>query len=557
MKFSSTMVFPESEKSLPTGSTSHPLPSNEQIFVTLMIRRPASLKDHVDGIINGTSEILSHEQFAVKFSMNNTDLSIIEEFANVFGLSIDESHASSSVVILCGNIANFNSAFGVTLSSISINDRTYMSYVGSIRIPTVLDGIIEHIIGLDDSLVLTHHAVIADPENIASYVGSVPLTPIQVSTAYNFPSSDGYGESVAILELGGGYTSQNLTSSFSLLGRSPPVIIDVLIDGATNTPNDVSSVEVMLDIFVVGGIVPSSKIVVYFAPNSLSGFINALSAAIHDTTNHPSVVSISWGANESAWGSSTTAFDSVLQSAAILGITVCVSSGDYGSSADGNLPYTVVYPGSSSYVLSCGGTNLQLNTNGTISNEISWNSSGGSSGGGISSVYTNTSWQTGLTATKITLPSTTSVISLTGRGLPDVSGNGDGNTGYTFYCQYKNQYNQYVNTPVTFGGTSAVSPLYAGLIARLNLLTGKRLGFANVLFYSNSSIFRDIISGNNANPLSTGYTATIGWDACTGLGSPIGTSIYKILNTGMTFPKLNNGFRVSGQVYPRRKIRIS
>ena len=118
----------------------------------------------------------------------------------------------------------------------------------------------------------------------------------------------------------------------------------------------------MLDIEAVGAIAPQANIAVYFGPNTDAGFLDAITTAIHDTTNKPSVISISWGGPESSWTQqSLTAFDSAFQAAAAMGITVCVASGDNGSS-DGVQDGAdhVDFPASSPHVLACGGTSLKV-----------------------------------------------------------------------------------------------------------------------------------------------------------------------------------------------------
>ena len=105
-----------------------------------------------------------------------------------------------------------------------------------------------------------------------------------------------------------------------------------------------------------------------------------------------------------------------------------------------------------------------------------------------------------------------------GRGVPDVAGNADPTTGYVTLVDGQSG---------VIGGTSAVAPLWAGLIALINESLGKPVGFINPLLYqqaSEASDFHDIISGNNG-----AYSAGPGWDACTGLGSPIATQIAVML----------------------------
>ena len=275
----------------------------------------------------------------------------------------------------------------------------------------------------------------------------------------------------------------------------------------------------MLDIEVVGAIAPNANIAVYFAPNTDAGFLDAITTAIHDTTNKPSVISISWGGPESSWTQQAmTAFDSAFQAAAAVGITVCVASGDNGSS-DGVTDGAdhVDFPASSPHALACGGTNLQVSGN-EISGEFVWNdgAQGGSGGGGVSSFFALPAWQDGLQTTK----TSGSIGPLTMRGMPDVCGDADPETGYNVRID---------GTDTVIGGTSAVAPLWAGLIARINATNGRPVGFINPTLYATPTALHDITQGNNGD-----FEASPGWDACTGLGSPDGGKIATLLGSAST-----------------------
>jgi kumamolisin len=338
----------------------------------------------------------------------------------------------------------------------------------------------------------------------------VSYTPPQVGAFYGYPSASGAGQCIALIELGGGYRPTDLSTYFSGLDVSAPSITAVSVDHATNSPTgdaDGPDGEVMLDIEVAGSIAPQARIAVYFSPNTDAGFLDAITTAIHDTTHNPSVISISWGGAESTWTSqSLTAMDEAFQTAATLGITVCVAAGDSGSS-DGvsDNANHVDFPASSPHVLACGGTTLTASRGG-ISSETVWNdgATGGATGGGISSYFPLPTWQEGLSA----LTTAGSQVALTMRGVPDVSGDADPDTGYDVRVD---------GTDTVIGGTSAVAPLWAALIALINSSTARAAGFVNPLLYQNPKDLRDITQGNNG-----GFAAQTGWDACTGLGSPNG-----------------------------------
>ena len=271
----------------------------------------------------------------------------------------------------------------------------------------------------------------------------------------------------------------------------------------------------LLDIEVVGAVAPGAKIVVYFAPNTSQGFQDALTTAIHDATNKPSVISISWGGAESTWtAQAMTAFDSAAQDAAALGVTICAASGDNGSSdgvTDG--ANHVDFPASSPHILACGGTSLQ-SANGAITSETVWNDGpqGGAGGGGYSDQFPLPSWQAGA---NIKPPSGE------GRGVPDVSGDADPETGYHVLVD---------GDSLVIGGTSAVAPLWSGLIALLNQKLGKPLGFLQPVLYglpAADGAFHDITSGSNG-----AFSAGPGWDAASGLGSLSGEKLLAAISGG-------------------------
>jgi kumamolisin len=235
----------------------------------------------------------------------------------------------------------------------------------------------------------------------------------------------------------------------------------------------------------------------------------AINAAIHDHVHKPSVISISWGAAESEWTpQALNAFNAAFHDAALLGISVCVAAGDNGSS-DGESDNRdhVDFPASSPWVLACGGTTLIANDRETQSETV-WNDGdkGGATGGGVSAHFSKPGYQAG-----INVPQPTGTANSTGRGVPDVAGVADPRTGYLILVDGQEG---------VIGGTSAVAPLWAGLIALLKEQLGTNLGWFHRTLYgtlASSKALNDITAGTNGK-----FQAAIGWDPCTGLGSPNG-----------------------------------
>jgi kumamolisin len=433
-------------------------------------------------------------------------------------------------------------AFGVTLIHKTIDGITYRVHEGSITLPTQLIGLVEAVLGLDNrpqaqphfrvagqtgdrSAQIAQSGGFAKPHASVTHVSATntSYTPIQVAELYQFPAgATATGQTIGLIELGGGYKTADLTAYFKSLGQKAPKVTAVLVDGGKNSPTNANSAdgEVMLDIEVSAAVAPGANIVVYFTPNTDQGFIDAVSTAIHDTNNNPSVISISWGSPESTWTTQAiNALDSACQAAVALGITITVAAGDSGSTdglTDG--ANHVDFPASSPHVLACGGTKL-IGTGSAITSEVVWNelsSDEGATGGGVSNVFPLPTWQSTANVPKPT-------TSGGGRGVPDVCGDADPASGYTVRVD---------GSTMVIGGTSAVAPLWAGLIALANAQNGKSAGLIQPAIYAAkaAAAFNDITSGTNYSGTPTGFKAAPGWDACTGLGSPIGTKLITTVN---------------------------
>ncbi len=435
------------------------------------------------------------------------DLERLRAFARQHGLRESGADAARRVLRLSAAPRTLERAFGVKLGRYRIRDGSG-SYVGTDREPTVPPEAIA-VLGLDRRPVARAHSRRPKATPTTTY------TPIQLGRLYDFPAgTDGSGEAIALIELGGGYSTNDLTQYFSGLGIAPaPTVSAVGVAGGSNQPGGSADDEVTLDIEVAGALAPGASLVVYFAPNTDQGFYEAISQAAHDSAHHIGVMSISWGGPEDSWTTaSRNAMESSLEDAAALGVTVTVAAGDDGSSdgsSDGQ-PH-VDFPASSPYSLGCGGTKL-IASAGAIASEVVWNETSageGATGGGVSVVFALPQWQEASDVP--TAPNGTA-----GRGVPDVAGNADPLTGYQVLVHGESQ---------VIGGTSAVAPLWAALIARCNQKLATPLGDVHAALYQiGERAFHDITQGNNG-----AYTAGPGWDACTGLGSPSGEALLSAL----------------------------
>jgi kumamolisin len=519
-------VLPGSEKAPLAATGEQPSPASTRITVSVIVRRKQPLK----AANRLGKERLTRAQYRQAHAADPDAIKLVRAFAKEYGLTPQSGTPKPEhrTIKLTGTVAAMEKAFGVRLIKKNIDSETYRVREGSITLPKELIGPVEAVLGLDNRPQAKPHFRVlgeAGDKSLSAAAANVSYTPVQVGQLYQFPSgATAKGQTIGIIELGGGYRPADITAYFKSLGQQTPSVTAVPVDGGKNSPSNANSAdgEVMLDIEVSSAVAPGAKIVVYFAPNTDQGFIDAISTAVHDTTNKPSVISISWGGPESSWTQqSMNALDAACQSAAALGVSITVASGDDGST-DGAKGKNVDFPASSPHVLGCGGTKL-LGSGSTITSEVVWNelsNNEGAGGGGVSNVFALPTWQANA---KVPKPSGKTG----GRGVPDVAGDADPTSGYIVRVDGKS---------MVIGGTSAVAPLWAGLIALNNAQNKRSAGFINPQIYAASakSAFRDITSGNNG-----AFSAGPGWDACTGMGSPIGTKLISLLASSSSSKKAN------------------
>ena len=339
-----------------------------------------------------------------------------------------------------------------------------------------------------------------DPRAAAATAWNVP----DLCAAYNWPSGRPGGGVIAIVELGGGWVASDIDAFFQSLGQPTPSVTDVSVDGTQNTPNQSGSAgeadyEVALDIEVSGA--------AYYAATGHAATIRMYwsqdigQAVAKAASDHCDVCSISWGADEAEWGATAAQqMESTAESAVADGMIVFAASGDNDSGDGGPTPANVDCPSSCPHVVGCGGT-MKTSTQETVWNDDPGQTNGEGTGGGYSTLFPVQSFQIGAP------PAPANSQYGKGRMVPDVSADADPNTGYNVYVH---------GSATVVGGTSAVAPLYAGLFAAF----GTKLGFVTPTLWKNQKAFHDITVGGNGL-----YNAAVGPDPCTGIGSPIASSI--------------------------------
>ena len=333
---------------------------------------------------------MSRKIYQESYAASKEDADLVEAFAHEHGLSTVEVSLPRRTIILKGTLSDCEAAFNTSLQKIN----SFRMLAAEVQVPESLSSIITGVFGLDNRPIARPMFQVAKKNGkIVSHAASPQsFYPNQLAKFYGFPTKvTGKGECIGIIELGGGFRQEDITNYFKSLKIAAPTVKAISIDGARNDPSTADSAdgEVMLDIEVAGAIAHQAIIAVYFAPNSDKGFLDAITTAVHDTNNKPSVISISWGTAEVNWTTQALDnFNEAFETAAALGVTICVASGDSGSrdgETDGKVH--VDFPSSSPYALACGGTSLQVNKD-KISSETVWNDSTDSaSGGGVSSYF--------------------------------------------------------------------------------------------------------------------------------------------------------------------------
>src|SRR3984957_11309661 len=417
-------IIPGSErKKYAKGQIIGPCDRHESVRVTIMLRRKNArefeqlIRQFERQQPSGSVQPLSSDEFARRFGADPPDIQAVADFASQAGLRVEETDDARRVVVVSGTVEKMNKAFGVALQKCQEGGRTSRVREGSISVPQIISEIVTGVFGLDERpQAKAHFRLKSAAAQPAAY------SPIEVANIYNFPpTTTGVGETVGIIELGGGFETADLNNFFQSLGiQTPPQVTAISVDGAQNVPGgDPTGAdgEVELDIEIVGAVAPGAAQKVYFAPNTDQGFMDAVSTGVQDTD--VSIISISWGEAESEYTAQTLdASHQIFQDAVTLGKTVFVASGDNGSSDGVNDGENHVdFPASSPYVVGCGGTTLQASPDDSaIESETVWNeeSTGlGATGGGVSDVFPLPSYQANANVPAPQNPSG-------GRGVPDV-----------------------------------------------------------------------------------------------------------------------------------------
>ena len=385
-------------------------------------------------------------------------------------------------------------------------EHTFRARTGTLRVPRHIAPWTRAIVGFDQRPLPARPAVAGDDAANA-------LSPRQIAALYGVPlDRDVSRQCVGVIALGGGYRAEDLAAAFAPTGLSPPKVTEVSVDGTTNQfgADDRADRELALDLQVVATLLPGAHVVVYFAAGNQQGLADALDKAVHDSVNNPQVISLSWGVAEVRWTAPRReVVNAALCDAARLRVAVVVAAGDSlatGAETDGKAH--VWFPASSPYVLSCGGTAIQLSA-GAISLETVWNVGTVGTGGGVSDFFPIAAFQA-----KAAVPLSVN-DGHSGRGVPDVAALAAVSPGYRIIVG---------DSALALGGTSAGTPLWAAMIVIADSARATPLGLVTLYLYATPNLMRPVTQGDNKIN-NVGYVATKGWSACVGLGTPIGAQL--------------------------------
>ncbi len=343
----------------------------------------------------------------------------------------------------------------------------------------------------------------------------VAYKPSQILSGYSYSSSQGAGKTIAIIDAYGDSTLTSDVACFDqTFGLPAPSLSIVKPFGSPHRSNSGWGLETSLDVEWAHAMAPAASILLIITPtSSLTYLVN--DAVPYAVSHGASVISMSWGAAESSLGCSTEASEATYFANAVSsGVIPVGASGDNGAN-DGTSAPTVDYPSADPNVVGVGGTTLTLSGSNAWSSEVTWNDASGATGGGVSTCFAEPSYQS---SHSIQVTTSSGSSTPTGRAVPDVSYDASPYTG--FWVWDTSGYTGWVQV----GGTSAGAPQWSAIFVDALAAGDSNLNGGSVhgLLYGflGSSSVHDITSGNNNH-----YYASSGYDACTGVGTPVESSV--------------------------------
>jgi kumamolisin len=494
-------------------------------------------------------ERIPREEMAGRYEPQAADYEAVAAWAASQGLTITRRDPHHMALFVRGKISRIQTALQVRFARVSFEGEEYSSAITAPSLPAALSPLLVGVNGLQPHLHPHRHLIRRQAQPDASS-GGASYFPKQIAQAYNATAlydTDiaGSGEAIAIV-IDTFPAASDLVAFWQAAGVNQTLGNIQFIQAVPGQLPEPSGEET-LDTEWSSSMAPSAHVRVYAVTDLANSDIDeGYEQVYNDVMDHPELgihqMSMSFGEGEQyTTDSQMQTDDGYFASLAGQGVTIFASSGDDGSTpgADGtgdeSGPVQVESPANDTYVNGVGGTTLVLNSSNEPITETVWNENGGSSGGGFSNYFARPAWQTGQ-----------GVSSVNRRQVPDIAAPGDPEYGAVIVEGGVQQ---------TVGGTSWSSPTWAGLCALLNQARANSgqdtIGILGKLIYpllnstnypgNYQTNFRDITSGNNATDRSNGdYSATAGYDLCTGLGTPHVQSLAELLVGSSTLVGIQN-----------------
>ncbi len=520
---------------------------------------------------------LTPEQFAQRFGALPSNVRALRQYFAARGLSVGPLSRGRLVLPLRGSTTQMAHAFDASVVTVRVRGVQTSQFTSAATLPASLAHAVVGVAGLSGSAPRT--SSLARPHVTAKYTGTCPSAGSATATVpgplggYNAGqegallglTSDwskgitGQGSVIALYELGT-YDPTDLTTFFNCY-RVAPTINKMAVDGgATGAYSD----EATVDVEQAGALAPGATLDVYSGPNSGSGPIDVYTKIADD--NLATIVSTSWGDCEADPTGSVATEQPLFEQMAAEGMTVVAAAGDYGSSdchgVTNDAP-VVDDPASQPFVTGVGG--LTVSAIAPLNASV-WNSgsSGGASGGGVSTLWTRPWWQSG---TLFSADGSQGVSTATGRMVPDLSVPGDPTTGFVQYFTGGNgtgatcAQGSCANGWNSIGGTSIGAPMVSALFAIANQSCGTtRLGFMNPTLYEIAKTpgnYVDVTTGSNDIFGQGSYSAGVGYDLASGLGIPSSTFLNNLCPPAVSLTTSSLAPSTTGPIYVSHSVTLT
>jgi kumamolisin len=525
-------------------------PKMDIVFV-LPLQNKAALEAYVHHISTPGDALYCHyltpTQFIATYSPSVAQYAAVQSYAKSLGLAVTKTNRNRTIVHVSGTVAQIETAFSLTLLQYRyVDGTTFYAPSANPLVASSISGSIAGIVGLSTAGKHVPNFRMRSAPTFDTAIGrngsaaTADLGPNDIKIAYGLKgtSLSGAGQSLALYELDG-YDQSDIAGYAETYGLNSVPLTNMLLDGADGLGDGTGGqVEVTLDIELALGLANGlSNIYVYEAPNTAQGSIDAYAAIANDyDLTGAAAVSTSWGLPElyNDVGSIESESNSFLQMAA-QGQSIYGATGDDGAYDDG-YTLTVQDPTGQPYICGVGGTTLSTSVTGAYVSESSWDDAFDSaSTGGISQLWPIPTYQQ---------PAVTvdSLASTSNRNVPDVSLDGNPDSGYQIYIAL------YGGLVPGVGGTSCAAPLWAAFTSLVDQerANSKKppLGFPNTALYqlalspTYNADFHDIQDGST----NQYYPAVTGYDCATGWGSFTGTTLLSALATASTTPATPSNF---------------